>query len=137
MCSMLAPGVNNHLAFFVEEVGGQRWLPPSPPRRLGGGAPQPVPLGQGVPGEAVPWPRTQGHVGIHVPAGTILVVRRGMYGGVARYPLELEGLAQGVEWWQFENRAAVPDFVLLQRMKLELDKPKKESREGMRPCHEL
>ena len=39
----------------------------------------------------------QEHVGILVPAGTTLVVR-GMYGGVARVPLELEGLGEVVEW---------------------------------------
>ena len=43
-------------------------------------------------GHALPWPSLQEQVGIQVPAGTILVVRRGMYRGVARLPPELEGL---------------------------------------------
>ena len=97
---MLAPGGNNHRAFFVEGVGGWgagTWLPPSPPRRWGGGGlaghPDQCPLAKVCHGEALPWPSLQEHVGIKVPAGTILVVRKGMYGGVARVPPELEGLA--------------------------------------------
>ena len=43
--------------------------------------------------EALPWPSLQEHFGINVPAGNILVVRKGMYGGVASPPPELEGLA--------------------------------------------
>ena len=48
-------------------------------------------------GEALPWLGLQEHVGIKVPAGTILVVRRGMYGGVARVPPQLQGVAHVVE----------------------------------------
>ena len=44
-------------------------------------------------GEALPWPSLQGHVGIRVPAGCILVVRKGLYGGVARVAPEVEGVA--------------------------------------------
>ena len=51
-------------------------------------------------GGALPWPTLQGHVGTKVPAGTILVVRKGMYGGVARVPPDLEVVAQVVEWRQ-------------------------------------
>ena len=61
------------------------------------GHPDQCPLAKVCHGEALPWPTLQGHVGIKVPAGTILVVRKGMYGGVARIPLELEGVAQVVE----------------------------------------
>ena len=46
-----------------------------------------------------------------VPAGTILVVRKGMYGGVAMVPLELEGVAQVVEWRQVQEYAALMDFI--------------------------
>ena len=44
-------------------------------------------------GEALPWPSLQGHVGIRVPPGCILVVRKGLYGGVARVAPEVKGVA--------------------------------------------
>ena len=46
-----------------------------------------------------------------MPAGTILVVRKGMYGGVARVAPELEGVAQVVEWGQVQEYAALKNFV--------------------------
>ena len=70
----------------TEEVGGVA------------GHPDQCPLAKVCHGEALPWPTLQQHVGIEVPAGTILVVRKGMYGGVARAPPELEGVARVVEW---------------------------------------
>ena len=88
-------------------------------------------------GEALPWPTLQGYVGIKVPAGTILVVRKGMYGGVARVPLELEGVAQVVEWRQGQEYAVVTDFVWLPRMNLVLGDLKKEAGKGMCPCHQV
>ena len=48
------------------------------------GHPDQCPLAKVCHGEALPWPTLQGHVGMKVPAGTIVVVRRGLYGGVAR-----------------------------------------------------
>ena len=86
-------------------------------------------------GEALPWPTLQGHVGIKVPAGTILVVRKGMYEGVARVPPEREGVAQVVEWRQVQEYAAVTDLVWLWRMNQVLDDHKKEAGKGMCPCH--
>ena len=64
------------------------------------GHPDQCPLGKVCHGEALPWPSLQGHVGIRVPPGCILVVRRGLYGGVARVAREVEGVAQVVEWRQ-------------------------------------
>ena len=87
-------------------------------------------------GEALPWPTLQGHVGIKVPAGTILVVRRGLYWGVARMAPEVEGVAQVVEWRQVGEYAAVTDFVWLRRLGLVLDDAKKEG-QGMCPCHQV
>ena len=69
-----------------------------------------------------------------MPAGTILLVRRGTYGGGARVPPEVEGLAHVVEWRQMEEYAAVRDLVWLRRMNLMLDDLKKEGK-GMCPCH--
>ena len=102
---MLAPGGNHHRAFFVVRVGGVggRWLPPSRLRRWGGGVtghPEQCPLAKVCHGEALLWPTLQGHAEIKVPAGTILVLRRGMYWGVARVPPELHALAQVVDWRQ-------------------------------------
>ena len=59
---------------------GGRWLPPSRLRRGGGvaGHPDQCPLAKVCHGEALPWPTLRGHVGMKVPAGTILVVREGM-----------------------------------------------------------
>ena len=79
---MRAPGGDKHRAFFVEGPGGVAGHPDRYP-------PAKVCHGAGVPGHSL-----QDHVGIKVPAGTMLMLRRGMYGGVARAPPELKGLAQ-------------------------------------------
>ena len=103
---MLAPGGNNHRAFFVGGVGGGREVvAPLTTEQVGGVASHPdqCPLAKVCHGEALPWPTLQGHVGSKVPAGTILVVRKGMYGGVARVPPELEGLAQVVIGGKFRS----------------------------------
>ena len=100
------------------------------------GHPDQCPLAKVCHGEALPWPTLQGHVGIKVPAGTILVVRRGLYGGVARVAPEVEGVAQVVEWRQVGEYAAVTDFVWLRRLGLVLDDAKKEG-QGMCPCHQV
>ena len=89
------------------------------------GHPDQCPLAKVCHGEALPWPTLQGHVGIGVPPRCILVVRKGMYGGVARVAPEVEGVAQVVEWRQVGEYAAVTDFVWLRRMNLVLDGPKK------------
>ena len=60
-----------------------------------------------------------------------------MYGGVARVPSELEGLAQVVEWRQVQEYAALTHFVWRRRMSLVLHDPKKEAGKGMCPCHQL
>ena len=57
-----------------------------------------------------------------MPAGTILVVRKGMYGGPARVPPELEGVAQVVEWRHVGEYAAVTDFVWLRRIYLNIQR---------------
>ena len=101
---MIAPLTN-------EEVGGVA------------GHPGQCPLAKVCHGEALPWPSLQGHVGIRVPPGYILVVRKGLYGGVARVAPEVEGLAQVVEWRQVGEYAAVMDFVWLRRMNLVQDDP--------------
>ena len=77
------------------------------------------------------------YVGIKVPTGTILVVRKETYGGVARVPHELEGVAQVVEWRQVPEYAAATDLVLLRRMNLVLDNLQKEAGKGMCPCHQV
>ena len=107
-------------------------------RRRGGvaGHPDQCPLAKVCHGEALPWPSLQGHVGIKVPLGCILVVRRGLYGGVARVAPEVEGVAQVVEWRQVGEYAAVTDFVWLRRMNPVLDDAKKEG-QGMCPCHQV
>ena len=110
--------------FTNEEVGGVA------------GHPDQCPLAKVCHGEAMPWPTLQGHVGIRVPPGWILVVRKGMYGGVARVAPEVEGVAQVVEWRQVGEYAAVMDFLWLRRMNLVLDYPKKEGK-GMCPCHQV
>ena len=99
--------------------------------------PDPCPLAKLCHGEALPWPTLQGHVGINLPAATILLVRKGTYGGVAKVPPQLEGVAQVLEWRQVEDYAAVTDFVLLRRMNVVLDDPKKGAGKGMRPCHQV
>ena len=109
---------------------GRRWLPPSLMRRSGGvaGHPDQCPLAKVCHGEALPWPTLQGHAGIRVPPGCILVVRKGLYGGLARVAPEVEGMAHVVEWRQVGEYAAVTDFVWLLRMNLVLDDPKKEAK---------
>ena len=79
---------------------GREVIAPLTNEEAGGvaGHPNKCPLAKVCHGEALPWPALQGHVGIKVPAGTILVVRRGLYGGVARMAPEVEGVAQVVEW---------------------------------------
>ena len=114
---MIAPLTN-------EEVGGVA------------GHPDHCPLAKVFHREALPWPSLQGHVGIRVPPGCILVVRRGLYGGVARVAPEVEGVAQVVEWRQVGECDAVTDFVWLRRMNLALDDAKKEG-QGMCPCHQV
>ena len=95
-------------------------MPPSLMRRWGGVArhPDQCPLAKVCHGEALPWPSLQGpcrHFVIKVPPGCILVVRKGLYGGVARVSPEVEGVAQVVEWRQVREYAAVTDFVWLRR----------------------
>ena len=60
-----------------------------------------------------------------------------MYGGVARVPLDLEAMAQVVDWRQVQEYAAVTDFVWLRRMNLVLNDHKKEAGKGMCPCHQV
>ena len=100
------------------------------------GHPDQCPLAKVCHGEALPWPSRQGHVGIRVPPGCILVVRRGLYGGVARVAPEVEGVAQMVEWRQVGENADVTDFVWLRRMYLVLNNAKNEG-PGMCPCHQV
>ena len=94
------------------------------------------PLAKVCHGEALPWPTLQGHVGIRVPPGCILVVRKRMYGGVARVAPEVEGVAQVVEWRQVGEYAAVTDFVWLRSMSLVLGDPKKDGK-SMCPFHQV
>ena len=83
--------------------GGREVVAPLTNEEVGGGVaghPNQCPLAKVCHGEALPWPTLQGHVGIRVPPGCILVVRKGMYGGVARVAPEVKGVAQvhgGVE----------------------------------------
>ena len=100
------------------------------------GHPHQCPLAKVCHGEALPWPSLQGHVVIRVPPGCILVVRRGLYGGVARVVPEVEGVAQVVEPRLVGEYAAVTDFVWPRRMNLVLDDAKKEG-QGMCPCHQV
>ena len=137
---MLAPRANNHRAFFVEGVGGGREVvAPLTTEEMGGvaGHPDQCPLAKVCQWHALPWPSLQGHVWIKVPAGTILVERKGMYGGLARVPPELEGVAQVVERRKVSEYATLRDFVWLRRMNLVLDDPKKEASNGMCPCHQV
>ena len=83
--------------------GWREMVTPLTNEEVGGrvvGHPDWCPLAKVCHGEALPWPTLRGHVGIEVPAGTILVVRKGMYGGVARVPPQLEGVAKVMEWRQ-------------------------------------
>ena len=126
--------------FLLSGWGGRREVvAPLTTEEVGGiaGHPDECPLAKVCHGEALPWPTLQGHVGIKVPAGTILVVRKGMYGGMARVPLELRGVAQVMEWRKVQEYAAVTNFVWLRRMNLVLDDPKKEAGKGMCPCHQV
>ena len=126
---MLAPGGNNHRAFFVEGEGGGagREVVAFATKEVGGmaGHPDQCPSAKVCHGEALPWPSLREHVGIKVPPCTILVVTKEMYGGVVRVHPELEGVAQVVEWRQIQEYAAVTDFVRLRKMNLVLDDPKK------------
>ena len=118
--------------------GGREAVAPLTNEEVGGevtGHPKECPLAKVCHGEALPCPTLQRHVGIQVPAGTILVVRKEMYGGVARAPPELEGVAHLVEWRQVQEYVAVTDFIWLRRMNL--DDPKKEAGKGMCPCHQV
>ena len=119
-------------------VNGREVIAPLANEEAGGvaGLPDQCPLVKVCHGEALPWPALQWHVGIKVPAGTILVVRRGLYGGVARVAPEVEGVAQVVEWRQVGEYVAVTDFVWLQTINLVLDDAKKEG-QGMCPCHQV
>ena len=53
------------------------------------GRPAQCPLAKVCHGEALPWPTLQGHVGIRLPPGSILVLRKGSNGGVARVAPEV------------------------------------------------
>ena len=63
-----------------------------------------------------------------MPAGTILVVRRGLYGGVARVAPEVEGVAHVVEWRQVGEYAAVTDLVWLRRLGLVWTTPRRRAK---------
>ena len=117
---------------------GREVIAPLTNEEVGGiaGHPGQCPLAKVCHGEALPWPSLQGHVGIGVLPGCILVVRKGWYGGVARMALEIQGVAQVVEWRQVGEYAAITDFMWLRRMNLVLDDPRKEGK-GMYPCHQV
>ena len=126
--------------FYCRAGGlGGRWFFPltSEEVRRVAGHPDKCPLAKVCHREPLPWPTLQGHVGIKVPAGTILVVRKEMYGGVASVPPELQGVAQLVHWRQVREYAAVIEFVQLRRMSPVLDGPKREASKGMCPCHQM
>ena len=93
---MLAPSGTTIGHFLLRGwVGGGSWLPPSPLRRGAGVARHPdrCRLAKVCRGKALPWPNLQEHVGIKVSTGAIVMVRKGMYGGVARVPPEVKGVA--------------------------------------------
>ena len=115
------------------QEGEEEELVEDPNEEVGGVACHPD-RGKVCHGEALPWPTLQGHVGIGVPPGCIFVVRKGLYGGVARVAPEDEGVAQVVEWRQVGDDAAVTDFVRLRRMYLVLDDPKKEGKAHVTRC---
>ena len=77
--------------------GGREVVAPLTTEEVEGvaGRPDQCPLAKVCNGEALPWPTLQEHVGIKVPAGTILLVRKRMYGGLARVPPEREGVCLG------------------------------------------
>ena len=106
---------------------------------LGGvaGHPASCPLAKVCHAEALRLSILQGHVRIKVPAGTLLVARKGMYGGVGRVAPELEGVAYVAEWRQVQEYAALTDFVSLRTMNLVPDDPKKEAGKGICPCHQV
>ena len=118
--------------FLLSGLGnGREVIAPLTNEEVGGieGHPDQCPLARVCHGEALPWLSLQGHVGIRVPPGCILVVRKGLYGGPARVAPEVEGVAQVVEWRQVGEYAAVTDFVWLRRRNLVLDDAKKESKD--------
>ena len=59
-----------------------------------------------------------------------------MYGGLAKVPSQVEGLARVVEWSRSKEHAAVTHFVWLRRMKLMLKDHRKEGK-CMCPCQQL
>ena len=136
-CLLLVGTTTGH--FLLSGRGnGREVIAPLTNEEVGGVADHPdqCPLAKVCLGEALPWPSLQGHVGISVPPRCILVVRRGLYGGVARVAPEVEGVAQVVEWRQVGEYATVTDFVWLRRMNLVPDDAKKEG-QGMCPCHQV
>ena len=126
--------------FLLSRRGnGREVIAPLTNEEVGGGVaghPGQCPLAKVCHREALPWPSLQGHVGIRVLPGCILVVRKGLYGGVARVAPEVQGVAQVVKWRHVGEYAAVTDFVWLRRMNLVLDDAKKEGK-GMSPCHQV
>ena len=70
-------------------------------------------------------------------AGTMVVLWRGMCGGVAKVPPHLEGLAQVLEWRQVKQYARPTHFVWLRWMQLAPNNPKKEAGKGTWPCHKV
>ena len=97
-CLLPVGTTTGHFLLTGWAVGGEVGAPLNT-EEVGGvaGHPDQCPLAKVCHGEARPWPTLQEHVGIKVPAGTILVARKGMYGVVVRVLLELEGVAQVVE----------------------------------------
>ena len=87
-------------------------------------------------GRHCPSPPCKGMLGLRCRRAPFWVVRRGLYGGVARVAPEVEGVAQVVEWRQVGEYAAVTDFVWLRRLGLVLDDVKKEG-QGMCQCHQV
>ena len=137
-CLLPVGTTTGHCLLLGWGVGGEV-VAPLTNKEVGGLASDPnqCPLAKVCHGEALPWTTLQGHVGIKAPAGTILVVRKGMYGGVARVAPELQGVAKVVEWRPVGEYAAVTDFVCLRGMNLVLDDLKKEAGKGMCPCHQV
>ena len=67
--------------FLLSRWGnGREVIAPLTNEQVGGvaGHPDQCPLAKVCHGEALPWPSLQGHVGIRVPPGCILVVRKGI-----------------------------------------------------------
>ena len=83
MCSVLPPNGNHQQPFLLRGLQGERVvLAPLSAEEVErvAGRPDQCPLAKVCHGEAFPLPSLQEHVGIKVPAGTILVVNRGVYG---------------------------------------------------------